>query len=78
MAAGRIRVEVQTPGGREHVAEEVLTPSLVDLMAKTKREPTAKNRLRLLDALVERGTRLVLSVSAAVSRGFRKRAKPAN
>jgi hypothetical protein len=76
--AGKIRVEVETPQGKTHVAEEKLTTSMIDLIADTRRNPSAKNRLRVLDGLVERGMRLLLRVSGTVSRSLIRRARPAS
>lgn len=73
---GKIRVEVETPQGRTHVAEEALSTSMIELIVKTKRNPSTKNRLRVLDALVERGSRLLLRVSGAVSRSLGRRPRP--
>jgi hypothetical protein len=69
----KMRVEIRTPDGGEHAVEESLTDSETELMKTAQREPTTKNRMRLLDALVERGSGLVLRVAGTVSRGLHRK-----
>ena len=66
---GRLRVEVETPSGSRHVAEESLGTSLVGLYAEAReRGGSASSRLRLLDAVMEKGSALLLRVAGAMSR----------
>lgn len=71
----KMRVEIRTPDGTEHSAEESLTDSVTELMQRAERNPSTKNRMKLLDALVEKGASLVMRVAGTVSRGIHGRKK---
>lgn len=67
---GKLRVEVETPDGHTHRAEESLSTTLTELITNCERDPSAENKLRVLDNLVEKGSRLWLTVAGAVSRAL--------
>ncbi|HJL14730.1 MAG TPA: hypothetical protein RMH99_03685 [Sandaracinaceae bacterium LLY-WYZ-13_1] len=71
---GKLRVELRTPDGEVHSAEESLSDSMVRMMrAGERRGVTRSDRLALLDRIVERGTRLLFVVAGAVGRAFGSR-----
>ncbi|GAB5545375.1 MAG: hypothetical protein RLP09_15670 [Sandaracinaceae bacterium] len=66
---GRLRVELETPSGTHHVAEQSLSTSLIGLYAESRESRGgSSSKLGLLDAIMEQGSALLLRVAGAISR----------
>ena len=69
---GRMRVEIETPSGSHHVAEQSLDTDLIGLCRKDGAEAVARNRVKLIDQIMEVGNSLLLRIAAALGRGSRE------
>lgn len=69
----RLRVELVTPRGSIHEADQSLSDSLVGLMRKSEGSKDKKDILETVEALLDTGTRTVMRVATSFMRSLRGR-----
>jgi len=68
----RIRVELTTPRGSIHEADESLSNSLIGLIRKGERSRDKKDLLEAVEGVVDTGGRLIMKVATSFLRSLRK------
>lgn len=68
----RMRVELRTPKGTVHRAEESLSTTLTDLLTRADSTRDKHDLMRAAEGLADLGSRVVLKLAHAFVRSFRK------
>lgn len=68
----RMRVELRTPRGTVHRAEESLSTTLTDLLNRADSTQDKHDLLKAMEGLADLGSRVVLKLANAFVRSFRK------